>query len=188
MNTSKFEEAIRLIISELVPDWSKTELIKTPSRVAAAYEFLFSGYGREQELKEILTTFESEGYDQLVLCKDIEFYSLCEHHLLPFYGICSVGYIPDKKIIGASKIPRLVEIYSRRLQLQERLTKQIAYALNDNLQPLGVAVVIKAEHLCMKMRGVQKQRAVLITSEMLGGFRNEPATRAEFFSLCKNAG
>lgn len=186
MNKKNLEKATALVLDEFCPNWRETGLLLTPHRVSEAYEFLLSGYSKEEELEKILTTFEPEGYDQLVLCKNIEFYSLCEHHLLPFYGVAHVGYIPDAKIIGASKLSRIVEIYARRLQLQERLTKQIARALNDSLEPKGVAVVIEAEHLCMKMRGVEKKQSSFVTSEMLGVFRDEPETRAEFFSLCRN--
>ena len=149
---------------------------------ARALEFMTQGYSLSVEGVVKDAIFDVE-YDEMVLIKDIEFYSLCEHHILPFFGKCHVAYIPVDKIIGLSKIPRIVDMFSRRLQVQERLTTQIANALQDILNPLGVAVVMEAQHLCMMIRGVQKQNAKAITSSLLGVFRDKPETRAEFLSL-----
>ena len=157
-------------------------LARTPQRVAKAYEFLTKGY--HQDLKKILNdAVFTEKYDEMVIVKDIDFFSLCEHHMLPFYGKAHVAYIPTGKILGLSKIPRIVEIFSRRLQVQERLTQQIAETIFDVLEPDGVAVVIEAKHLCMMMRGVEKQNSVATTSAMLGSFRDDERTRAEFLHL-----
>jgi len=157
-------------------------LIKTPRRAADAMKFMTQGY--RQRAKDILNNaiFESES-DDIVIVRDIEFYSICEHHILPFFGKCHVGYIPDGKIIGLSKISRIVDMYARRLQVQERLTHQIASELNEALNPLGTAVVIEAQHMCMMIRGVQKQSSKAITSAVLGVFRDDPSTKAEWMSL-----
>src|SRR5262249_5542800 len=158
---------------------------KTPARVESMLHFLTSGY--QQDIEEVLNgaVFAEDHYDQMVLVKDIDFYSLCEHHLLPFFGKAHVAYIPDRKILGLSKLARLVEMFSRRLQVQERLTIQVAQALNDALLPKGVGVVMEATHLCMLMRGVEKQNSKAVTSAMLGTFRESPATRSEFVELVK---
>ena len=157
-------------------------LKKTPQRVEASYRFLSSGY--KSNAHEILNgAIFDEKYDEMVLIRDIDLFSLCEHHLLPFYGKCHVAYIPKGKIVGLSKIPRIVEIFARRLQVQERLTSQIANCLKEALDPLGVAVIIEALHLCMAMRGVEKNNAVCITSSMLGVFRSDQRSRQEFLSL-----
>ena len=157
-------------------------LKKTPERVEASYRYLSSGYKKKP--REILNgAIFDEKYDEMVLMKDIDLFSLCEHHLLPFYGKCHVAYIPNGKIIGLSKIPRIVEIFARRLQVQERLTSQIANCLSEALEPLGVAVIIEALHLCMAMRGVEKQNAVCVTSTMLGVFRTDRGTRMELMNL-----
>ncbi len=157
-------------------------LARTPKRVAKAYEFLTSGY--HQDLKKVLNeAVFTEKYDEMVIVKDIDFFSLCEHHMLPFYGKAHVAYIPTGKILGLSKIPRIVEIFARRLQVQERLTQQIAETIFDVLEPDGVAVVIEAKHLCMMMRGVEKQNSVATTSAMLGSFREDERTRNEFLKL-----
>ena len=161
----------------------KEVLEKTPARFAKAWMELLCGYKREEELQELLTTFETEGAQHLVVMRKIPFYSICEHHLLPFWGLATVGYIPRDKIFGASKLVRVVEIYSRRLQLQERLTAQIADALEKHLNPLGVAVVLTGEHMCMAMRGVGKVGVEFIISEMRGAFRDEQSARAEFLTL-----
>ncbi len=157
-------------------------LLRTPSRVAAMYKYLLSGY--DQDIDAVINgaIFE-ETYSEMVIVKDIEFYSLCEHHLIPFYGKAHIAYIPNGKIIGLSKLPRLVDVFARRLQVQERMTQQIADTLYKHLQPLGVAVVLEASHLCMIMRGVQKPNSVAITSAMLGEFRTDIKTRNEFLTL-----
>jgi len=164
-------------------DVSREGLLKTPERIIKSWEHLYSGYNKDP--KKLLTVFDSDGYDEIVLLRGIELFSMCEHHMLPFIGKAHVGYIPDKKVIGVSKLARLVEIYARRLQIQERLTKQIAETLVKILQPKGVGVIIEAQHLCMKMRGVEKQNSVMVTSSMLGVFRNDNRAREEFLKLVK---
>ncbi|MFO1463589.1 MAG: GTP cyclohydrolase I FolE [bacterium] len=178
------EELIRQLLKEIGEDPAREGLQKTPARVARALKFLTQGY--EMNPQEVINGAKfTEKYNEMIVVKDIQIYSLCEHHLLPFWGKCHVAYIPREKIIGLSKIARLVEIFSRRLQVQERMTTQIAKIIQESLDPLGVAVVIEAEHLCMQMRGVQKQGSKAITSEMLGAFRSKEATRAEFMNLIK---
>lgn len=177
----KIEEAISEFIASLGEDVKRDGLSQTPRRVARAYEKAFSGYA--QDPREILTTFQNEGYDEMIVVKDIELYSTCEHHVLPFFGKAHIGYIPNGKIIGLSKIPRLVDIFSRRLQNQERLTVQIARALRDLIKPRGVGVVLEARHLCMMARGVEKQGTTVVTSAMLGLFKKEMNTRSEFLRL-----
>lgn len=169
------------IIRLLGEDPSREGLVKTPERVAKAYQFLLHGYDLDPE--EILTSaLFDEDYSEMILVKDIEVYSLCEHHMLPFFGRAHVAYIPDGKIVGLSKIPRVVDVFARRLQVQERLTLQIRDAISDVLSPLGVAVVIEAKHLCMMMRGAEKQNSITTTSAMSGEFMKQ-ATRAEFMRL-----
>ena len=176
------QSLIRDLLKELGEDPHREGLAATPERVERALRFLTSGYG--QDLKEILNgAVFTQPYDEMVLVKDIELYSLCEHHLLPFFGKCHVAYIPNGKIVGLSKIPRVVEVFARRLQVQERLTCQIADALMEVLQPQGVAVIIEAFHLCMMMRGVEKQQSRAVTSAMLGVFREQLATRTELMQL-----
>jgi GTP cyclohydrolase IA len=173
------------ILQELGMDVNREGLVKTPERVAKALRYLTSGY--EKDVKDILNeALFVEEYDEMVVVKDIDFFSVCEHHLLPFIGKAHVAYMPDKRIVGLSKIPRLVEMFSRRLQVQERLTTQIANTLNETLQPRGVAVVMEGIHLCMLMRGVEKQNSKAVTSAMLGQFRDRPETRAEFMELIKS--
>ena len=178
------DKLIEQLLKELGEDPKREGLDKTPERVEKALRYLTSGY--EQNVKEVLNdaTFV-EDYDEMVIVKDIDFFSLCEHHLLPFIGKAHVAYMPRRKIVGLSKIPRLVEMFSRRLQVQERLTTQIATTLDEALQPRGVAVVMEAIHLCMLMRGVEKQNSKAVTSAMLGAFRDRPETRAEFMELIK---
>src|SRR5205823_7255306 len=160
-------------------------LEKTPERVAKALRYLTSGYDRD--VKDVLNdAMFVEDYDEMVIVKDIDFFSLCEHHMIPFFGKAHIAYMPSTRIVGLSKIPRLVEMYSRRLQVQERLTTQIANTLNEALQPRGVAVVMEAIHLCMLMRGVEKQNSKAVTSAMLGSFRDRPETRPEFTELIKS--
>lgn len=178
------EEDIKNILLKVGEDPDREGLVQTPKRVSEAYKFLTSGY--QADLKTIVNSaiFEEKA-EGMVLVRDIELYSLCEHHLLPFFGRAHVGYIPNKKIIGISKIPRIVDMFARRLQVQERLTDQIAYALQEAIDPLGVGVVIKAKHLCMMMRGVEKQNSELFTSCMLGSFRSDAITRNEFLDLIR---
>jgi GTP cyclohydrolase I len=174
------------ILGELGEDVEREGLERTPERVEKALRYLTSGYGKDA--KEVLNgAMFVEDYDEMVIVKDIDFSSICEHHLLPFVGKCHVAYMPGRKIVGLSKIPRLVEMYSRRLQVQERLTTQIASTINEVLQPRGVAVVMEAVHLCMLIRGVEKQNSKAITSAMLGSFRDNPETRAEFMDLIKSS-
>jgi len=181
------EHLIRQLLKEIGEDPSREGLDKTPARVAKAWEYLTSGYRQSASdvLNEALFT---EEYDEMVVVKDIDLYSMCEHHLLPFFGKCHIAYMPSKKIVGLSKLPRLVEMFARRLQVQERLTTQIAQTLNEILQPRGVAVVIEALHMCMLMRGVEKQNSKAVTSAMLGQFRERPETRAEFMELIRSRG
>jgi GTP cyclohydrolase I len=168
-------------------DPTREGLLRTPHRAVEALKFLTQGY--DQDVQTLLNgAIFHEDYDNMVLVKDIEFYSLCEHHLLPFYGKVHVAYIPNGKIIGLSKIPRLVDMFARRLQVQERLTTQIAEALEDALHPKGVAVVVEGAHMCMLMRGVQKQGATMVTSHVMGAFRTDRATRQEFMALVKGNG
>ena len=175
----KLEYIYTQMLESIDEDLTREGILKTPQRAAKALQFLTQGYG--QNVEEVVNdAIFNEEYDEMVIVKDIECYSLCEHHLLPFFGKCHVGYIPRKKIIGLSKIPRIVDMFARRLQVQERLTKQIAEALQEVLTPAGVAVVIEAQHLCMMVRGVQKQHSQTMTNVMLGEFRNKNSTRAEF--------
>jgi GTP cyclohydrolase I len=178
------QELIRRLLAELGEDPTREGLLDTPKRVEKAYKFLTSGYDADidQVLNNALFTVD---YSEMVIVKDIDFYSLCEHHLLPFFGKCHVAYIPKTRVIGLSKIPRLVEVFARRLQVQERLTNQIADAIREKVSPLGVAVVMEATHLCMSMRGVQKQNSFAVTSAMLGAFRDNARTRLEFLELIK---
>ena len=178
------QELIRRLLAEMGEDPAREGLLDTPGRVEKAYRFLTSGYGADidQVLNNALFAVD---YSEMVIVKDVDFYSLCEHHLLPFFGKCHVAYIPSTKVIGLSKIPRLVEVFARRLQVQERLTNQIAETINTKISPVGVAVVMEATHLCMSMRGVQKQNSFAVTSAMLGAFRNNARTRIEFLELIK---
>ncbi len=181
------ERLVRDLLKEIGEDPAREGLERTPARVAKAYRYLTSGYG--QDVHDVLNgALFTEEYDEMVVVKDIDFASLCEHHLLPFVGRCHIAYMPSRKIVGLSKIARLVEMFSRRLQVQERLTTQIAQTINDVLQPRGVAVVMEALHLCMIMRGVEKQNSKAVTSAMLGAFRENPETRAEFMELIKSRG
>ena len=167
------------ILESLGEDPSRQGLVKTPHRAAKAMEFLTSGY--HQSVDDILNgAIFDEDYDEMVIVKEIEFYSLCEHHILPFWGKCHVGYLPRKRIVGLSKIPRIVDMFSRRLQVQERLTREIAESLETALDPRGVAVVMEGQHLCMMARGVEKQAPKMTTNVMRGTFREDSSTRAEF--------
>ena len=178
------EAVARALLVAVGEDPEREGLLKTPARMARAMKELTSGY--RQEVGRILNGARfTERYDEMVLVKGIDTYSLCEHHLLPFFGTCHVAYLPNGRIVGLSKIPRLVNHFARRLQVQERLTCQIAETLQEELQPQGVAVVMEARHLCLMMRGVAKQNASMVTSAMLGRFRTDPKTRSEFFALIK---
>jgi GTP cyclohydrolase IA len=185
LTSASFEELVREMIVRLGEDPKREGLTRTPERVHKAYEYLTKGYKQDPEtlLKDALFTVT---YDEMVIVKDIEMFSLCEHHMLPFIGKVHVAYIPNGKVVGLSKIPRLVELFSRRLQIQERLTTQIAETIQKAIQPQGVGVVIEARHLCMMMRGVEKQHSAAVTSSMLGCFRDEQETRTEFLSLIRN--
>lgn len=180
-----FENCIKQILEHLGEDPSRPGLASTPRRVKESYRYLTAGY--QKNVQEVLNgAIFKEPYDQMVIVRDIEIFSLCEHHLLPFFGKCHVAYVPNGKIIGLSKIPRLVEVFARRLQVQERLTTQIADCINDSIKSLGVGVVIEAFHLCMSMRGVEKQNAFAVTSSMLGAFRSDRSTRMEFLNLIRH--
>jgi len=178
------QDLVRNLLKALGEDPDREGLVNTPKRVEKAMRFLTSGYDADidQVLNNALFTVD---YSEMVIVKDIDFYSLCEHHLLPFFGRCHVAYLPSNKVIGLSKIPRIVEMFARRLQVQERLTSQIAETIKEKIAPLGVAVVIEATHLCMSMRGVEKQNSSAVTSSMLGTFRSDARTRMEFLELIK---
>ncbi len=179
---SQIDALITGILKEIGEDPNREGLVRTPERYRKALEFLTRGY-RQDPHKILNGAMFEESYNEMLLVKDIEFFSLCEHHLLPFFGVAHVAYVPDGHIVGLSKVARLVEVYSRRLQVQERLTQQIAAQLQDVLKPRGVAVVLEAQHLCMMMRGVEKQSSCAITSAMLGEFESDPKTRSEFMQL-----
>ena len=178
------QKLIRELISKIGENPDREGLLRTPARVEKSFEFLTSGYNQDP-CKIISDALFRDKYDEMVIVKDIEVYSLCEHHLLPFYGKCHVAYMPNGKIVGLSKIPRIVDAYARRLQVQERLTNQIASVLMECLDPQGVGVVMEARHLCMMMRGVQKQNTLVSTSALIGVFRENQATRQEFMHLIK---
>ncbi len=180
----KTEELIKEWIKKMGEDPEREGLKDSPDRIARAYQYLTSGYKMDAQAL-LKNAIFAEKYDEMVIMKDIDLFSLCEHHLLPFYGKCHVAYIPKGKIIGLSKIPRIVEVFSRRLQVQERLTTEIANCFNELVQPLGVGVIIEAFHLCIAMRGVEKQQAYATTSAMLGAFRTHRETREEFLQLLK---
>lgn len=181
MDTKKIEKLISQLIKEIDGNSAREGLLNTPKRVARSFEKLFGGYA--QNPKDIITVFKNERYDEMIICKQIDFYSTCEHHLLPFFGAVHIGYIPNSKMIGISKLPRIVEIFARRLQNQERLTMQIANTVNKLITPQGVGVVIEAEHLCMRARGVEKQNTVMTTSSFNGLFKKRAKTRSEFLRL-----
>lgn len=182
MNKQKVARLVTELLKEIGEDPQREGLEKTPERVAAAYEFLTSGY--RMSVKDVVNkaVFKAEA-NNMVLLKNIEVYSLCEHHMLPFFGVCHIGYIPRRNVLGVSKLARIVDCLARRLQIQERLTAQIARAIMDAVKPEGIGVVMECRHLCMIMRGVEKQESVMSTSSVLGSFHNNPATRAEFMSL-----
>ena len=182
MNSSNVQKIVKTLLTEIGEDPEREGLLKTPKRVADSYEFLTSGY--KMNIKKIMNeAVYKEKYDEMVLVKNIDFYSLCEHHILPFYGKVHVAYIPDGKIIGLSKIPRLVEVFARRLQVQERMTQEIADTLDHYLHPQGVAVVSEAYHMCMMMRGVEKQNSSATASAVHGVFKEDARTREEFLTL-----
>ena len=182
MNLQNVQNLVSSFLTEIGEDPEREGLVYTPKRVAKAYEFFTSGYNKK--IEEVLNNavFDVK-YDEMVLVKDIDFYSLCEHHMLPFYGKVHVAYIPDGKILGLSKIPRIVEMFSRRLQVQERMTQQIADIIEEQLHPQGVAVVSEARHMCMMMRGVEKQNSSATASAVHGIFKEDPRTRSEFLNL-----
>lgn len=180
------QELIRTLLRELGENPERQGLVSTPERVERSLKFLTSGYG--QDIRKVLNgALFDEPYDEMVIVKNIELFSLCEHHLLPFYGKCHVAYMPSGKIVGLSKIPRIVDVFAKRLQVQERLTTQIAQTLMEALDPAGVAVVIEARHLCMMMRGVEKQNTVITTSALHGVFRDNLPTRDEFMNLIRDS-
>jgi GTP cyclohydrolase I len=178
------QETIRRLLAELGEDPAREGLLDTPKRVEKAMKFLTSGYTADLDtvLNNALFTVD---YNEMVIVKDIDFYSMCEHHLLPFFGRCHIAYIPQGRVIGLSKIPRVVEVFARRLQIQERMTSEIAETIQQKIEPLGVAVVLEATHLCMAMRGVEKQNSFAITSAMLGVFQHDARTRMEFLELIR---
>jgi GTP cyclohydrolase I len=184
-SSPELEQTVHTLLAQIGEDPEREGLLRTPHRVAKSWEFLTRGY--KKNIKEVLNgaIFE-EKYDEMVIVKDIDFFSMCEHHLLPFYGKCHVAYIPNGKIVGLSKLPRLVEVFARRLQVQERMTQQIAETIQEYLQPQGVAVVSEAHHMCMMMRGVEKCHSLATTSAMLGVFKDNPVTRSEFLNLIEN--
>lgn len=184
INHKRIEELVRELLIELGDDPNREGLIKTPSRVAKAYEFLTSGY-RKNIAKEVNGAIFTTTSNDMVIVRDIEVYSLCEHHLLPFYGRCHIGYVSNGKVLGVSKLARIMEVYARRLQIQERMTQQIAEEIQKAVDAQGVGVVMECRHLCMMMRGVEKQNSVMTTSAVLGSFRRNAATRAEFMNLVK---
>ncbi len=182
MDLDIIEKSVKTILQELGEDTNREGLKKTPHRVAKAYEFLTQGYNKK--IKDVFNgaVFE-EKYDEMVIVKDIDFYSICEHHLLPFFGKVHIAYIPDGKIVGLSKIPRIVDVFARRFQVQERMTQEIADTIDEYLNPRGVGVVAEAYHMCMMMRGVQKQNSTTTTSAMQGIFKSDARTRSEFLNL-----
>ena len=182
MDADRVRELVAGLLAEMGEDPARDGLLRTPDRVARALQFLTSGY--ETSIDEVVNDalFDVE-CNEMVIVRDIDFYSLCEHHLLPFFGRCHVAYLPRDRVIGLSKIPRLIEMFSRRLQVQERLTNQVAASLAETLNPLGVGVVVESTHLCVRMRGVEKQNALAVTSAMLGSFRDDARTRTEFLEL-----
>ena len=182
MNLPNVQKLVANLLSEIGEDPEREGLLNTPKRVAKAYEFFTSGY--DKKIEEVLNNAVfNVKYDEMVIVKNIDFYSLCEHHILPFYGKVHVAYIPDGKVLGLSKIPRIVEMFSRRLQVQERMTQQIADIIEEQLRPQGVAVISEARHMCMMMRGVEKQNSSATASAVHGIFKDDPRTRSEFLNL-----
>ena len=182
VENKKIADLTKLLIKEIGEDPNREGLIKTPSRVSKAWGFFSGGYN--QNVDEIINdAIFNENAKDMVVVRDVEFFSLCEHHLIPFFGRAHVAYIPNGKVVGLSKIPRIIDMFSRRLQVQERLTRQIAETMQDVLEPIGVAVIMEGQHMCMQMRGVEKQNSLTTTSSMLGKFRQSDRTRAEFLSI-----
>ena len=183
-NKNNIKELTKKLLLEIGENPNREGLLKTPHRVAKAWDYLSKGY--KQDISTLINNavFKEE-YDQMVLVKDIEFYSMCEHHLLPFFGYAHIAYIPDGKIIGLSKIPRILDMFARRLQVQERMTQEVADMLNETLNPKGVAVILEAQHMCMQMRGVEKKNSYMSTSAMHGIFRDDDKTRKEFLDIIK---
>jgi len=180
----KIADLTKLLLKEIGEDPNREGLIKTPSRVSKAWSFFSRGYN--QDVDEIINdAIFNENAKDMVVVRDVEFFSLCEHHLIPFFGKAHVAYIPNGKVVGLSKIPRIIDMFSRRLQVQERLTRQIAETIQDVLEPIGVAVIMEGQHMCMQMRGVEKQNSLTTTSSMLGKFRQSDRTRAEFLSIIR---
>ena len=184
VKNEKIAELTKLLLKEIGEDPDREGLIKTPSRVSKAWSFFSRGYN--QNVDEIINdAIFNENAKDMVVVRDVEFFSLCEHHLIPFFGKAHVAYIPNGKVVGLSKIPRIIDMFSRRLQVQERLTRQIAETIQDVLEPIGVAVIMEGQHMCMQMRGVEKQNSLTTTSSMLGKFRQSDRTRAEFLSIIR---
>lgn len=183
MTNQQLELILKQLILSIGEIPSREGLCDTPARVIKSFEELYKGY--KMKVEDVITTFEKETYSGMVLLKNIEMYSMCEHHMLPFVGKCSIAYVPDKKIIGISKLARIMEIFARRLQVQERLTDEIADAIETHLQPKGTAVYIEAEHFCMRMRGANKQNSTMVTSSLRGCFLNEDSSRQEFYNQIK---
>ncbi|MEO8601596.1 MAG: GTP cyclohydrolase I FolE [bacterium] len=185
MNNNSLTAHVLGILAELGEDPQREGLLKTPDRVSRALRFLTKGYAEDPK-SVINGALFTEDYSEMIVLKDVDYFSMCEHHMLPFFGKAHIAYLPTSKIVGISKLARLVEVYARRLQVQERMTAQIANTLMEELEPQGVGVVLQAEHLCMRMRGVEKQNSVVVTSTMLGAFRSNQETRQEFMSLVAN--
>ncbi len=186
MNHERVEQLIKELLSEIGEDPEREGLLKTPQRVARALEFLTSGYRTDCQ-QMINNAIFQQKTNSMIIAKNIELYSLCEHHLLPFYGRCHIGYIAKGRVFGVSKLARMVNLYARQLQIQERLTEQIAHSVKDAIGAEGVGVIIEARHLCMMMRGVEKQNSLMVTSSVLGSFHNSTATRSEFMSLISHS-
>ncbi len=183
---ARAEDAVRDLLRHIGEDPDREGLEKTPSRVVSAWEFMTRGYAEDPKAVINEALFTEQEYQEMILCKDVDFYSMCEHHLLPFYGKAHIAYLPNHRIVGLSKLARMVEMYARRLQVQERMTTQIAQTIMEVIEPLGVAVVLEAEHMCMRMRGVEKQNSRVTTSAMLGVFRKNVETRQELMTLIRN--
>ena len=180
------EDSIRTLLRHIGEDPDREGLEKTPARVVKAWEFMTRGYAEDPRAVINEALFTEQEYQEMILCKDVDFYSMCEHHLLPFFGKAHIAYLPNRRIVGLSKLARMVEMYARRLQVQDRMTTQIAQTIMEVIEPLGVAVVLEAEHMCMRMRGVEKQNSRVTTSAMLGVFRKNVETRQELMTLLRN--